>query len=201
MTSNRLEAFSDGVLAIIITIMVLGLHVPSGAALTDLWATAGTGLLSYLLSFIYVGIYWINHHHTFKLTSKVTGRVLWANLALLFFLSLLPFATAWIDGMHFARIPVIVYGIVLLLCASSYRILQRTIIHSQGEGSVLQAALGRDWKSRTSLVLYTVGIISATLVEDDRIGIWIALTTFVVVAALWFVPDRRIEGTYRELAG
>src|ERR1700733_8820250 len=148
MRTSRLEAFSDGVLAIIITIMVLELHDPAGSHLSDLWKAAGPGLLSYLLSFVYVGIYWTNHHHLFQLTRLVTGGVLWANLGLLFCLSLFPFTTAWVDGTGYARTPVIVYGLNLLAAAMAYYILQLVIIHSQGKDSPLRKAIGRDLKGQ-----------------------------------------------------
>ena len=142
MRTSRLEAFSDGVLAIIITIMVLELREPAGSDLAALWHATGPGLLSYLLSFIYVGIYWTNHHHMFQLTEHVTGGVLWANLSLLFFLSLFPFTTQWMDTTHFARTPVVVYGVNLLAAALAYYVLQTVIIRSQGHDSALRKAIG-----------------------------------------------------------
>ena len=159
MRTSRLEAFSDGVLAIIITIMVLELHVPDGSDLAALWHTSVPGLLSYLLSFIYVGIYWTNHHHMFQLTTRVTGGVLWANLALLFCLSLFPFTTQWMD-VHFARTPVIVYGVNLLTAAVAYYILQSVIIRDQGKDSPLRKAIGRDLKGKISPAFYIVGCVA-----------------------------------------
>src|SRR6201992_3608112 len=144
MGTSRLEAFSDGVLAIIITIMVLELREPVRTDLASLWHTTGPGLLSYLLSFVYVGIYWTNHHHMFQLTDRVTGGILWANLALLFFLSLFPFTTDWTDTSHYARTPVVVYGLNLLAAGVAYYILQTVIIRSQGDDSCLRKALGGD---------------------------------------------------------
>src|ERR1700722_6406966 len=152
MRTSRLEAFSDGVLAIIITIMVLELREPKGSDLAALWNTTGTALLSYLLSFVYIGIYWTNHHHMFQLTAHVTGGILWANLALLFTLSLFPFTTQWADVTHFARTPVVVYGVSLLSAGVAYFVLQSVIIRSQGHGSRLRKAIGGDFKGRMSPV-------------------------------------------------
>ncbi|HEY7277966.1 MAG TPA: TMEM175 family protein [Trebonia sp.] len=199
MTTSRLEAFSDGVLAIIITIMVLELHEPEGHDLAALWHTTGSSLLTYLLSFIYVGIYWTNHHHMFQVTQRVTGGVLWANLSLLFCLSLFPFTTQWMDGttIHFARTPVVVYGINLLLAAVTYYTLQTVIIRTQGENSALRTAIGSDFKGKISPVFYLTGIIAALIggagTGWDRPGIWIAGAAYVGAALLWFIPDRRIE--------
>jgi uncharacterized membrane protein len=196
MRTSRLEAFSDGVLAIIITIMVLELHVPDGSDLAALWHTSVPGLLSYLLSFIYVGIYWTNHHHVFQLTTRVTGGVLWANLALLFCLSLFPFTTKWMD-VQFARTPVIVYGVNLLTAAVAYYILQSVIIRDQGKDSPLRKAIGRDGKGKISPAFYIVGCAGALAWGGGsgayRPGIWIAVACYVAVAALWIIPDRRIE--------
>jgi hypothetical protein len=186
MEKNRLEAFSDGVLAIIITIMVLELKVPSGAGLQALKPMAPV-FLSYLLSFIYVGIYWNNHHHLFQSTRRVTGGILWANLNLLFWLSLFPFATAWVGGNHLAPIPTALYGGVLLLAALAYYLLQSRIIAQQGPNSLLAAAVGRDLKGKLSLALYLVSIAAACWHP------WIATTLHVTVACIWLVPDRRIE--------
>jgi uncharacterized membrane protein len=190
MEKNRLEAFSDGVLAIIITIMVLELKVkPNGAdsaRLADLKDLLPV-FLSYVLSFIYVGIYWNNHHHMFHSTKHVTGGILWANLHLLFWLSLFPFTTAWVGENHLAPVPAAVYGFVLLMAAIAYYILQRAIIAQQGPGSLLAAAIGKDWKGKISPVLYFIAIPLAF------VSPWISSGLYVFVALLWLVPDRRIE--------
>src|SRR5215831_16289901 len=154
MRTSRLEAFSDGVLAIIITIMVLELHPPHGTDFAALWKAAHVGLASYLLSFVYVGIYWANHHHLFQLAGQVTGGVLWANLGLLFCLSLFPYTTNWVDAASYARTPVIVYGVNLLAAAIAYYILQSVIIRTQGKGSPLRLAIGRDLKGKISPAFY-----------------------------------------------
>lgn len=193
MRTSRIEAFSDGVLAIIITIMVLELKVPKGDDLAALTGTAGTSLLTYLLSFVYIGIYWNNHHHMFQLTPRITGAALWANLALLFFLSLFPFSTAWMDDSDFARTPVVVYGVNLLLAAAAYLVLQTVIVRALGDDSPLRQAIGSDVKGRSSAVLYLAGIALALLIPDDRVGVWLAMACFVAVAIVWLVPDRRIE--------
>ena len=197
MRTGRLEAFSDGVLAIIITIMVLELREPAGSDLGALWHTSGPGLLSYLLSFVYVGIYWTNHHHMFQLTQQVTGGILWTNLALLFCLSLFPFTTQWVDATHFAQTPVVVYGVSLLMAGIAYYVLQWTIIRSQGHDSALRKAIGGDFKGKMSPVGYTAGCVAALLGGSgsgwDRPGIWVAVACYIVVAALWIIPDRRIE--------
>ena len=196
MRTSRLEAFSDGVLAIIITIMVLELREPAGSDPAALWHATGPGLLSYLLSFIYVGIYWTNHHHMFQLTEHVTGGVLWANLSLLFFLSLFPFTTQWMDTTHFARTPVVVYGVNLLAAALAYYVLQRVIIRSQGHDSALRKAIGSDIKGRISPVFYITGAVAALLDGGHgaaRPGIWIAVACYVGAALMWVIPDRRIE--------
>jgi uncharacterized membrane protein len=194
MRTSRLEAFSDGVLAIIITVMVLELRAPGGPRLYDLVHDTGAGLLTNLLSFAYVGVYWTNHHHMFQLTERVTGAILWANLALLFFLSLLPFTTNWIDTTHLRTTPVVVYAINLLAAGVSYWLLQTVIIRSQGRDSIMKRAVGRDLKGRASMVGYLCAIIAAWAGGDGpgRIGIWIAVAIFVVIAAVWFIPDRRI---------
>ncbi len=186
MEKNRLEAFSDGVLAIIITIMVLELKVPRGTALADLNPFLPV-ILSYVLSFIYVGIYWNNHHHLFHSTRQVTGGILWANLHLLFWLSLFPFATAWVDENHVAPTPVAVYGVVLLMASFAFYILQRAIIAQQGRDSLLAAAIGKDWKGKISPLLYLTAIPLAF------VSPWIANGLYVLVALMWLVPDRRIE--------
>ncbi len=197
MRTSRLEAFSDGVLAIIITIMVLDLREPVQGDLSDLWQAAGIGLLSYLLSFVYVGIYWTNHHHMFQLTARVTGGILWANLALLFCLSLFPFTTQWVDKTGWAQTPVVVYGINLLASGVAYYILQSVIIRSQGPGSALRKAIGADFKGKVSPLAYLAGCLAALLggvgKGAGRPGIWVAVALFVAVAAMWVIPDRRIE--------
>jgi uncharacterized membrane protein len=194
MRTSRLEAFSDGVLAIIITIMVLELKVPHGDTLESLRETSGTGLLTYLLSFVYIGIYWNNHHHMFQLTERITGGVLWANLHLLFWLSLYPFTTAWMDESDFAGTPVVVYGINLLGAAIAYYVLQSLIVRAEGADSPLQRAIGSDVKGKQSPVLYLAGIVCALFIEEEsRLATWLALGFFVTVAIMWLVPDRRIE--------
>jgi uncharacterized membrane protein len=187
MQKNRLEAFSDGVLAIIITIMVLELKPkPDAAALADLKSLLPV-FLSYVLSFIYLGIYWNNHHHMFHTAKHVTGGILWANLHLLFWLSLFPFTTGWMGENYLAPTPTAVYGFVLLMAAIAYYILQRTIIASQGRDSLLAAAIGKDWKGKLSPVLYLAAIPLAF------VSVWISNGLFIFVALLWLVPDRRIE--------
>ena len=186
MQTNRLEAFSDGVLAIIITIMVLELKVPHGAGFADLKPLLPV-MLSYVLSFIYVGIYWNNHHHMLNVTNRVTGGILWANLHLLFWLSMFPFATAWMGENHLAKLPTAMYGLVLLMAAIAYYILQQTIIASQGEGSVLAAAVGKDWKGKLSPLFYLTAIPLAFIIP------WASAALYVLVALIWLVPDRRIE--------
>ncbi|MGH7975031.1 MAG: TMEM175 family protein [Limisphaerales bacterium] len=186
MQKNRLEAFSDGVLAIIITIMVLELRPPPATELADLKPLLPV-FLSYVLSFIYLGIYWNNHHHMFHATKHVTGGILWANLHLLFWLSLFPFTTAWIGENHLAPIPAAVYGFVLLMAAIAYYILQRAIITSQGRDSILAAAIGKDWKGKFSPVCYFAAIPLAF------VSPWISSGLYVFVAMIWLVPDRRIE--------
>ena len=186
MGKTRLEAFSDGVLAIIITIMVLELRVPhdaSWAGLRPLWGV----FLSYVLSFVYLGIYWNNHHHMLHTVHRVTGGILWANLHLLFWLSLVPFVTGWMGENHFAAVPTALYGVVLLMNAMAYWILQRVIIRSQGPGSLLKKAVQGDWKGNLSPVIYLVAILVAPTVPRGR-G-----RAVCGVAAIWLVPDRRIE--------
>ncbi|MEU2612993.1 TMEM175 family protein [Micromonospora sp. NPDC007271] len=199
MRTNRLEAFSDGVLAIIITIMVLELKVPTGHHLSDLVHTSGVGLLTYLLSFVYVGIYWNNHHHMFQLVRQVRGGVLWANLALLFCLSLFPFTTAWVDDSRFERTPVVIYGLNLLSAAIAYFVLQGIIIRQQGPESLLRQAVGADIKGKVSPVLYLTGILSALLI-DGPVGVGLAEACYVAVAIMWVVPDRRIDRVLRQHA-
>jgi uncharacterized membrane protein len=186
MGKTRLEAFSDGVLAIIITIMVLELKVPHGDSIAAL-APLVPALLSYVLSFVYLGIYWNNHHHMLQASRKVSGAVLWANLHLLFWLSLLPFATGWMGENHFAALPSAVYGGILLAAAIAYRLLQQAIIAAEGPGSLLAAAVGRDWKGKLSPVLYLAGILSTVWF------LWIAQAVYALTALMWVIPDRRIE--------
>ena len=188
MGTTRLEAFSDGVIAIIITIMVLEMKIPHGDGLETL-APVFPVFLSYVLSFVYVGIYWNNHHHMLHACSRVTGGVLWANLHLLFWLSLFPFVTGWMGENHFSAMPTAVYGGVLLAAAIAYWILQQTIIASQGPGSRLKVAVGNDWKGKLSPVLYVCGI-AATGFRP-----WAGQALYVVVALIWLVPDRRIENS------
>jgi len=183
---NRLEAFSDGVIAIIITIMVLELKVPHGESL-DALAPLIPAFLSYVLSFVYVGIYWNNHHHMLHAGHKVTGPMLWANLHLLFWLSLFPFATGWMGENHFAAAPSAVYGGVLLMAAVAYWILQQLIIASQGHDSLLKKAVGSDWKGKVSPLIYMIAIPLAFWSP------WISQGLYVLVALVWLVPDRRIE--------
>jgi len=189
MPKNRLEAFSDGVLAIIITIMVLELKVPRGADLATLAGLLPI-FLSYLLSFVYVGIYWNNHHHLFHATHRVTAAVLWSNLHLLFWLSLLPFATAWMGQNQFAPLPTALYGVVLLLAALAYFILQQVILADQGPGSPLAVALGPDWKGKLSPLFYLAAIPLAF------VNPWLSNLLYTIVALLWIVPDRRIERAF-----
>ena len=199
MRTSRLEAFSDGVLAIIITVMVLELKVPVGHDLAALIRTSGVGLLTYVVSFVYVGIYWNNHHHMFHLVSRIRGGVLWANLALLFCLSLFPFTTAWMDDSHFARAPVVVYGLNLLAAAIAYFLLQTVIIRQQGPESPLQRAVGSDFKGKVSPVFYVAGIVSALVIDrGGHVGVGIALACFVGAAIMWVVPDRRIDRVVSE---
>ncbi len=187
MEKNRLEAFSDGVLAIVITIMVLEMKVPHhAAALADLKPLLPV-FLSYILSFIYVGIYWNNHHHMFHVTRRVTGGILWANLHLLFWLSLFPFTSGWMGENHFAAVPTAVYGVVLLMAAIAYFLLQRSIIREQGSGSLLAAAVGRDLKGKLSPLFYLLAIPLAF------VSPWISGGLYVLVAAMWLIPDKRIE--------
>ena len=194
MKTSRLEAFSDGVLAIIITIMVLELKAPVGRDLRALLHTTGVGLLTYLLSFVYVGIYWNNHHHMFHLVRRIRGGVLWANLALLFCLSLFPFTTAWMDDSGFARTPVVIYGVNLLSAGVAYFLLQTVIIRQQGPESLLRQAVGRDLKGKMSPAFYLAGILSALVIDRrGHVGVGIALGCFVGAAIMWIVPDRRID--------
>jgi uncharacterized membrane protein len=186
MSKGRLEAFSDGVIAIIITIMVLQMNVPHGDRWQDLLPLAPI-FFSYVLSFVYVGIYWNNHHHMLHACTEVTGAMLWANLHLLFWLSLFPFATGWMGENHFTAAPTALYGVVLLLASISYLILQETIIWAQGNGSILRKAVGRDRKGKLSTLVYVVAIVAAFRAT------WIAQGIFVAAALIWLVPDRRIK--------
>ncbi|HEX2895951.1 MAG TPA: TMEM175 family protein [Marmoricola sp.] len=186
MGTGRLEAFSDGVLAIIITIMVLELRVPDGPTWHALGDTT-TGLVTYLLSFVYIGIYWSNHHHMLQLCDRVSGGVLWANLHLLFWLSLFPLTTRWMDEYDVARVPVVVYGANLLAAAIAYFVLQQTIVALEGPESRLRKAVGRDGKGKLSPVIYVLGIAAAYVTP------WLGVALFTVVALIWLVPDRRLE--------
>jgi uncharacterized membrane protein len=186
MHSGRLEAFSDGVLAIIITIMVLEMKVPHGASLADLWPLLPV-FLSYVLSFVYLGIYWNNHHHMLHATKRVNGAILWANLHLLFWLSLIPFVTGWMGENNFAPAPTALYGVVLSAAAIAYWILERVIIAEQGESSFLGTAVGGDLKGKLSPLLYAIAIPAAFLNQ------WISAGIYVLVALIWLIPDRRIE--------
>ena len=187
MGKSRLEAFSDGVIAVIITIMVLELKVPHGESLDALTQVLPVFLV-YVLSFVYVGIYWNNHHHMLHACDRVTGPILWANLHLLFWLSLFPFATAWMGENHFAATPAALYGCVQLAAAAAFTILQQAIIRSQGADSLLKNALGRDRKGKLSVVFYLAAILAALFVSR-----WVSFSLYVLVALIWFVPDRRIE--------
>jgi uncharacterized membrane protein len=186
MSKNRMESFSDGVIAIIITIMVLELKVPRRENFQAL-APLIPVFLSYVLSFVYVGIYWNNHHHMLHTCNKVTGSMLWANLHLLFWLSLFPFATGWMGENHFAAATSAFYGVVLLMAAVAYWILQQLIIASQGRDSLLKKAVGSDWKGKLSPVLYVVAILTAFWSH------WVSQAIYVLVALFWLIPDRRIE--------
>jgi uncharacterized membrane protein len=186
MGKSRLEAFSDGVVAVIITIMVLEMKVPHGESI-DVLVPSIPVFLSYVLSFVYVGIYWNNHHHMLHAVHKVTGPMLWANLHLLFWLSLVPFTTGWMGENHFAATPSALYGVVLLMTAIAYWILQQLIIKSQGPDSLLKKAVGGDWKGKMSPVFYAIAIPLAFWSQ------WISLGLYVLVALVWLVPDRRIE--------
>ncbi|HEX4630107.1 MAG TPA: TMEM175 family protein [Chthoniobacterales bacterium] len=193
MKTTRLEAFSDGVLAIIITIMVLELKVPHGVDLASLRPVLPV-LLSYVLSFIYVGIYWNNHHHLFQITEQVSGGILWANLHLLFWLSLFPFTTAWMGENHLAAIPTAIYGFVLLMAAIAYEILLLAIVAKEGRASLVAVAVGKDWKGKVSLVLYLAAIPLAF------VSSWIASALYLLVALLWLIPDPRIEKALKKRA-
>ena len=186
MNRGRLEAFSDGVIAIIITIMVLEMKVPHGENLEALSPVVPV-FLSYVLSFTYVGIYWNNHHHMLHTVNAVTGGMLWANLHLLFWLSLFPFTTGWMGENHFTAIPTALYGVVLLMAAIAYYLLQKVIIRAQGPNSILKKAIGRDWKGKLSPILYSLSIVAAFYSPS------ISQTILVTVALIWLIPDRRIK--------
>ena len=188
MSTGRLEAFSDGVLAIIITIMVLELSPPEGVRLADLRDLTPV-FLSYVLSFVYVGIYWNNHHHLFQTASRVNGAILWANLHLLFWLSLFPFTTAWMGTHSFARVPTAVYGFVAVMAAVGYFVLQMAIVREEGPSSPIATAVGRDVKGKASVAIY---LACSPLALVNR---WIAVAGYVAVAGLWLVPDRRLRPT------
>jgi uncharacterized membrane protein len=186
MKTSRLEAFSDGVIAILITIMVLELKTPEGdgwTALIDISAI----FCAYVLSFVFLGIYWNNHHHMIHMTSHVTGAILWANLHLLFWLSLIPFATAWMGHSHLAALPTAIYGFILMMAGTAYYILKTTIVRSQGAASPLQAALGSDAKGKLSVVGYLIAVPIAF------VNSWLAAAIYVGIATIWLIPDRRIE--------
>ena len=191
MNKTRLEAFSDGVIAIIITIMVLELKAPKGSDLASLIPLYPI-FLSYLLSFIYLGIYWNNHHHMMSTVKQVGGGILWANLHLLFWLSLVPFVTAWMGENHFAPNTLALYGIILLMSAVAYYILQSQILHKHGKNSLLAKAIGKDLKGKISPILYMIAIISTLFSE------WIAGFLYILVALIWLVPDKRIERTVKD---
>ena len=186
MGKGRLEAFSDGVIAILITIMVLELRVPQGADLAALLPLVPI-FLSYVLSFVFLGIYWNNHHHLFQAVKQVNGRVLWANLHLLFWLSLIPFVTAWMGENNFAAWPVALYGAVLLLAACAYFLLVRSLLSLHGQESTLATALGSDFKGKMSIVIYAVAVLLAFIIP------LLSCALYVLVAVIWFIPDRRIE--------
>ena len=186
MDSGRLEAFSDGVLAIIITIMVLEFRVPHATDLASLRPLVPVAT-SYVLSFVYVGIYWNNHHHMLHVTDRVNGGILWANMHLLFWLSLVPFATGWMGESDFAAVPVAVYGVVLLLAAIAFWILDLTLIRLHGPDSTLARAVGGGGKEKTSMLFYAVGVVASVLISA-----WLGFAMYVLVAVIWFIPDRRI---------
>ena len=193
MRSGRVEAFSDAVIAIVMTVMVLELRVPSSTTWEALRHLVPV-FLTYVLSFVYLGIYWNNHHHLLQATERVNGAVLWANLHLLFWLSLFPFATGWLGENHVAVLPTVLYGVVLLLAAMAYFVLQSVIVAEQGQGSALKAALGRDLKGKLSPMIYAAAI-GLVFVSP-----WLSISLYVVVALMWLVPDRRIEARVNEAA-
>jgi uncharacterized membrane protein len=190
MHKSRIEAFSDGVIAIIITVMVLELKVPQGANLSDLVPLTSIGLC-YLLSFVYLAIYWNNHHHLFQTVNQVNGAILWANVHLLFWLSLIPFVTAWAGGLHFANIPTAIYGFVLMMAGGAYFILTKTLVAKHGKDSLLAKAIGKDLKGKVSVILYALSI---------PMAFWfpiVAFLVYILVAVIWIIPDRRIEKEFR----
>jgi uncharacterized membrane protein len=191
MSKNRLEAFSDGVLAIIITIMVLELKVPHGSSWEDI-KPLGPVMLSYVLSFVYVGIYWNNHHHVFQAVKKVNGKILWANMHLLFWLSLTPFVTAWAGENHFDSLPVVLYGFVLFMAGLAYSIMMKTLISHHGKDWILSGAIGKDFKGNISVVLYALAMGIAFWMP------WISVLIYSTVAAIWIVPDTRIEQLFKK---
>jgi uncharacterized membrane protein len=192
MSTGRMEAFSDGVIAILITVMVLELPTPHGTSWSALHGALPV-LLCYVLSFVYLGIYWNNHHHMLQATQRVSGPMLWANLHLLFWLSLVPFTTAWLGENELAPAPAAAYGIVLIAAAMAYYLLQRVIIHSQGHDSVVARAVGRDLKGKASPFIYAVGILLSLVVP------WLGIAVYTLVALIWLVPDRRLERTVSHL--
>jgi uncharacterized membrane protein len=191
MTSGRLEAFTDGVIAIVITIMVLEIKVPEGSGFAALRALTPI-FLAYVLSYVNVGIFWNNHHHMLHATERVDGNVLWANLLLLFWISLMPFAIRWMNEAHYRALPTAAYGVTLMMAAVAYVLLERTIVACNGSRSTLARAVGRDKKGKLSVAMYAVSIPLAFLRP------WIAITIYVLVALMWLVPDRRIESVLKE---
>ena len=191
MGKGRLEAFSDGVIAILITIMVLELRVPEGGEVSEDLRHLMPVFLSYVLSFVYLGIYWNNHHHMLHVADRVSGDILWANLHLLFWLSLVPFTTHWLGERHFAAVPTAMYGVVFLCAGGAYQILQLRIIAAQGKGSRLRQAVGRDMKGKLSVGLYAAAVVLAF------VNVWVSIAIYVVVALIWLIPDRRIEKALR----
>jgi uncharacterized membrane protein len=190
MGKGRIEAFSDGVIAILITIMVLELKVPHGADLPSLRPLLPV-FLNYVLSFIYLGIYWNNHHHMFHAMQRVNGRILWANLHLLFWLSLIPFATGWMGENHFESWPVALYGVVLLMAGVSYTVLLSEIV-AEPHNTALAAAIGSDYKGKLSLALYIIAVAVSFILQ------WVSIGIYILVAAMWFIPDRRIESRMKD---
>ena len=186
MNKGRLEAFSDGVIAIIITIMVLEFKTPKGADITSLQPLVPT-FISYVLSFVYVGIYWNNHHHTMQAANSVNGTILWLNLHLLFWMSLIPFVTSWMGEHHFAKWPVTCYGIILLMNGFAYTMWTMALIKHHGKNSLLAQALGHDWKGKASIIIYAVAIVIAL------VNPYIGFALYIIVACMWFIPDKRIE--------
>jgi uncharacterized membrane protein len=194
MSTRRIEAFSDAVLAIVITIMVLEMKVPQGVEVDALRPLVPV-FLSYVLSFVFLGIYWNNHHHLLHVTTRVSGTILWANMHLLFWLSLVPFVTGWMGENHFAPVPTALYGVILLLAAIAYLLLQHAILVQEGPDSILAAALGNDWKGRLSPLLYGIAI-ALTFLHP-----WIAGALYVFAAIMWLIPDRRIERSLARAVG